>query len=155
MIVVAGIGSYCSSDDEIGLALVRQLQLPNVETVLWEDADALTVAHELLQCERPIVLVDCADMRLMAGSWRFYRTADIRLNKKIRALSTHGLGIAEAIDLAEQLGCKRSIYIFAIQPYSLSPKSGLTQPMQLKVAELMASLVSSIVALDIPREQQL
>lgn len=147
-LLVAGIGSYFSTDDEIGLVLVKafneRCSQGRVDTILWEDADALTLASELLNLTMPVLLVDCADMRLPGGEWRLFSEESIRQSPTLSALSTHGLGVAEALNIARELGAGQPVHFFGIQPFDLSPQRGLSINMQACLPALQTALVSVV-----------
>lgn len=128
-ILVVAVGCYCAGDDAVGLHLARDLAALNsgVELRLWEDADSLTVAQELLETERDIFLIDCADMGLPGGSTRIFERESLRF--RTSSVSTHGFGMAEAIDLACTLGFSSDIRIFGIQPFDCSPGKSLSEEM--------------------------
>jgi hydrogenase maturation protease len=128
-ILVAAVGCYSAGDDAIGLHLAKDLAAlnPDVELRLWEDADSLTVAQELLETKSDILLLDCADMGLPAGSTRIFRRESIRF--RTSSVSTHGFGLAEAVDLACTLGFSSDIRIFGIQPFDCSPGKSLSEAM--------------------------
>jgi hydrogenase maturation protease len=159
--LVAGIGSYLSSDDEIGLALVeafadRPHGLPStgnqIATALWSDADALTLADELVNLATPVLLVDCADMRLPGGSWRLLSAEKAKLDGPVRALSTHGLGLIDALRMARELGCEQRVHFFGVQPFDLAPRRGLSERMQGLFADLLDALALSVDSLVSGRE---
>ncbi len=155
-LLIAGIGSYLSSDDEIGLALVeafadRSHGPPStgsqIVIVLWSDADALTLADELVNLTTPVLLVDCADMRLPGGSWRLFSAEKAKLENPVRALSTHGLGLIDALRIARELGCKQHVHFFGVQPFDLTPRRGLSLRMQACFADLLDALALSVDSL--------
>lgn len=147
-VTLAGVGSRFSRDDEIGLRLVEAIagrgSTTAVECRLWEDADALSLANELLELDRDVVIVDCADMGLAGGSWRLFADDAARLGIRTDALSTHGLGLAEALSLARSLGCTNSIRIFGVQPFDLSTAPGLSPQMQAIFPDLLAALENAL-----------
>lgn len=123
-LTVAGIGSRHSTDDGIGLRLVAALNdLPeDVRREQWEDADALSLAHRLLESTGPLLIVDCAEMGLNGGEWRCFTLApgaSVKLIPNSRSISTHGLGLAESLAIAHQLGLATAVSIFAVQPFDL------------------------------------
>jgi hydrogenase maturation protease len=150
-LTVAGIGSQVSCDDGIGLTLVRALSerplLSGITARLWEDADALTLAHLLLESEQPVLLVDCADMRLDSGCWRLFSDANAGLNMQSRTLSTHGLGLAEALSIARTLGLAQPVHIFGIQPFDLAPICELSPEMKQRLPRLLRALEGAVVSL--------
>ncbi len=144
--LLAGVGSRLSTDDAIGLELVARLAPlpPGVEARLWEDADALTLAAGLLDLDRPALIVDCADMGLAPGGARLFRDSDARLGRRLRALSTHGLGLAEALDIARRLGLAWPVHLFGVQPFHLGPGARLSPPMQTRLPALLDELGAAL-----------
>lgn len=140
---IVGIGSYFNSDDEIGLALVRALSEKAdwaSRCVLWEGADAATIASALLEWCKPTVLVDAANMDLPPGEHRFFPDQDATVFIKDSSVSTHGLGLAEGLQLARNLGFEQPVRIFAVQPFDLSPREGLTPEMAAGFPALLTAL---------------
>ena len=161
-LLVAGIGSYLSSDDEIGLALVEALTDRShghpstgsqIATALWSDADALTLADELVNLATPVLLVDCADMRLPEGSWRLFSADRAKLDDPVRALSTHGLGLIDAVRIARELGCEHHVHFFGVQPFDLTPRRGLSKEMQACFTDLLDALERSVNSLLFGRDR--
>lgn len=150
-LTVAGIGSPVSCDDGVGLTLVEALsettRLPGVTACLWEDADALTLAHRLLESGQPVLIVDCADMGLESGSWRFFSARNAGLKVQSRTLSTHGLGLAEALSIARALGFSQEVHIFGIQPFDLAPVCDLSPAMKECLPNLLKALEGAVGSL--------
>jgi hydrogenase maturation protease len=141
--LVVGVGTPASGDDETGLALVRALsdiEEYSEHCILLECADAALVASSLLEWQKPVMLVDAADMGLAPGEYRFFADSDAAIAIKASSVSTHGLGLAEGLQLARTLGYDRAVRIFAIQPYDVSPKQGLTR----KMTEILPSLLAAL-----------
>ena len=147
-LTIAGVGSFLSCDDAIGLQLVeayaRQPLPSGVAIHSWEDADALTLVDNLLDLGEPLLLVDCADMGVTSGSWRLFSAAEVRLHCHSDALSTHGLGVAEALAIARELGHEAAVYLFGIQPFDLSPGLELSSGMQGCFSGLLRALDDSV-----------
>jgi hydrogenase maturation protease len=140
---IVGLGTYLGRDDEIGLALVQALSsdaLYAARCVLLESADAATIASLLLEWRRPVVLVDAADMDIAPGECRFFPDTDASVTIKTGSVSTHGLGLAEGLELARILGFDQSAWIFGVQPYDLSPGQGLTPEMTSRFPLLLDAL---------------
>lgn len=96
--VVVGIGQLAAGDDGVGLAVARTLAARGFET--RESADA-SVVLSLLAAERCVVLVDAVVDGGEPGS--VLRLAARALESGPRPLSSHGLGVAEALELASTL----------------------------------------------------
>ena len=138
-----GLGSYLGRDDQIGLALVQALSQDAALTIpcmLMESADAATIAASLIEWRRSVFLVDAADMDLAPGEYRCFSDKDASMILKTSSVSTHGLGLAEGLELARTLGFNRSVRIFGIQPFDLSPRQGLTPEMTARFPVLLSAL---------------
>ena len=147
-LTVVGIGSRLSRDDAIGLELVQALSAPpGVGVLLWEDADALTLAHELLQLTTPLLVVDCADMRLAPGTWRSFPLDGSAQAWSGSVISTHGLGMAEALTIARQLGFQQPVKVFGVQPFDIRPGTGLSTPMAQRLESLQQALRETVADL--------
>lgn len=96
--VVVGIGQLAAGDDGVGLAVARALAARGFET--RESADA-SVVLTLLEAERRVVLVDAVVGGGAPGA--VIRLAVDALASGPTPLSSHGIGVAEAIELARTL----------------------------------------------------
>jgi hydrogenase maturation protease len=140
---VVGLGTRLGRDDEVGLALVEALARdPNLETrcELLEGADAAVVAAFLIERRAPVILVDAAEMGIPPGEHRLFAEHEAEMVLKSGAVSTHGLGLAEGLALARALGSDQPVQIFGVQPFDLSPGSGLTPEMGAMLPKLLAAL---------------
>jgi len=139
-IIVAAVGCSMACDDAIGLHLASSLDdgtvlseagmdMPSgiLEFRRWEDADSLTVAQELLECEKPVFLIDCANMGLEGGASRTFDPDSLRCHSS--SVSCHGFGMAEALELAATLGFNLPVRIFGVQPFDCSPSLEMTPEM--------------------------
>jgi hydrogenase maturation protease len=148
MLTVAGVGSRVRGDDSIGLRLVESLpDSDHVATVLWEDADALAVAHELLSLDGPALIVDCADMGLAAGEFRVFDAEGARLVTRADTVSTHGFGLADALALARELGFTQPVTFFGVQPQRLDLAGELSAPLAGRFDLLCAALAQTVTEL--------
>jgi len=145
---VIGIGARNAGDDAIGLLLVESLERrparAGLSFHLWGDADALTLAHDLMELSTPALIVDCADMGLDPGSHRCFDGRRGALTVRSSSLSTHGLGMAEALALAEDLGFDQEVVIFGVQPFDLSLAAGLSPSMEVRIPGLFEALDAKI-----------
>lgn len=149
-LAVAGVGNRWAGDDAIGLCLVEALAErqteAGIEILYWENADALTLAHDLLGLRTPILIVDCADMGLTGGSWQRLSPQTARLRVHTDALSTHGLGVADALSLAQSLGFDQPVEVFGIQPFDVSPSLSLSPAMERRFPHLLRALETRVRA---------
>ena len=66
--------------------------------------------------ETDVVIVDCADMGKQPGDYSFFDNHSGAPRLRTDSVSTHGLGLGEALSLARTLGFKRSVWCSACSP---------------------------------------
>lgn len=71
----------------------------------------------------------------------------VALDGSVRALSTHGLGLIDALRIARELGCEQHVHFFGVQPFDLTPRRGLSVRMQACFADLLEALALSLDSL--------
>jgi hydrogenase maturation protease len=149
---VIGCGNPAAGDDAAGLAAVAAVRpaleaIPGVEVV--PQASPLEVVH-LVQGVDAVVVVDAVRtapgarepgtiVRIEAGPGGL--PAEVR-----SSLSSHGLGIAEAVGLAAAIGTVPRVVVLGIEaeisaagaPLSASVRAGLPQLEKALVAEVRA-----------------
>ncbi|MCK5665484.1 MAG: hydrogenase maturation protease [Thiotrichaceae bacterium] len=138
------IGNRNMGDDGIGPVLLEEIKrqlADDIEVHIWESKDALSVAAELLEIHNPIVIIDCADMGLNGGDFKWFNRAQCLLENHFELLSTHGFGFAEALALVEQLGFKQELYFFALQPVVI----GFAQPISSGLYNKIPSLTNELL----------
>jgi hydrogenase maturation protease len=143
---VVGLGQPVAGDDGVGVAVIVRLRAEGeIEGVLYETiADASTLV-ERLQAKAPIVIVDA----VVGGG----EVGDVvvleprQLGKTARPLSSHGISVAQAIELARALApdaVPEAIRIVGI--VIAEPKRGMTS-----LSPAVAAAVSRAAA--VVREQ--
>jgi len=146
---VIGIGNLYAGDDGVGVRLVERLSKRrpwmDLSFLLWEDTDALTLTHDLIDLGSPVLIVDCADMGIEPGEYRWFDARSTRLKLQTDSVSTHGLGMAEAIELAQLMGFDMPVTIFGVQPFDLSPVSYLSQLMKSRFSYLLDALEKRVI----------
>jgi hydrogenase maturation protease len=102
---VVGLGNALRGDDAVGLRVARRLR------ELLPEADVIELSGEpadLLEAigggPREVAIVDAVSAGAPPGSWQRYDASTTALPLAAPA-STHGLGLAEAIELGRALGC--------------------------------------------------
>ena len=96
--VVIGLGQPLGGDDSVGLQVARRLAGEGVEARQCTDASALL---PLLEAGRSVILVDGVVCEQAPGSVFVLQPAE--LGQRATALSSHGLGVAEVLALAQTL----------------------------------------------------
>lgn len=149
-LLVAGLGNRTHGDDGIGVRLVESLhdRVPaGVRTVVWENADAFTLAQELLDHDCAVLFVDCAHMGETPGGVRWWPEGQARVVSSREGKSTHGFGLDYAIDLAHGLGFARALYFFGVEPASTQPDSSLSVTLQEAYPQLEHELRTTVEAI--------
>jgi len=140
--VVVGIGQLAAGDDGVGLAVARALAARGFET--RESADA-SVVLALLEAERRVVLVDAVVDGGAPGS--VIRLAVDALASGPTPLSSHGIGIAEAIELARTLYGAESVARVDIVGVAIARPTGAAfglSPAVAAAVEPAAALAASL-----------
>ena len=149
-LVIAGVGNRYRTDDAVGLRLVEEWQsfgrdLGGAE--LWEDFDGAAVAHRLLELARPVLLVDCAEMGLAGGAFRLLDGGKVKKMPGGSVVSTHGIGLAEGLQLAGALGHQQPLWVFGVQPFAIGMGRELSPAMVNIMPELRRGLASAVTEL--------
>ena len=153
-ITLIAVGNRNMGDDGIGPVLLEEIKTQlsdNIDIHFWESKDALSVAAELLEIHNPIVIIDCADMGLNGGDFKWFDRSQCLLENHFELLSTHGFGFAEALTLVEQLGFKQDLYFFAIQPVVIDFAQPISSGLYNKIPSLANELLKQLNQLcDLP-----
>lgn len=132
-VTLIGIGNRYAGDDGIAPTLLESIcsgLSEHIELQLWEDKDALSISADLLDIHTPVIIVDCADMGLEAGAYRWFKASECQLSQHMESVSTHGFGFSDALQLAQTLGFEQPLYFFAIQPEQMEPGESLSPALQ-------------------------
>ncbi len=101
--LVVGIGNRSRGDDGVGpevASRVAELGLPGVEVVVYDEPLGLV---EHLAVHDDVVVVDATAPRDDPGSVHVLRVGSDPLRRESPAFGSHGLGVAEAVELARAL----------------------------------------------------
>jgi hydrogenase maturation protease len=146
--LVIGVGHEGRRDDAAGVRaarLVRALLWPRVRMVECEGI--ATSLIEAWRGEPAVVVVDAMSSGAPAGS---VRRVDANLGplpaERFRG-STHGLGLAEAVELARSLDeMPRSLLIFGIEGTDFGLGTGLSYPVECAVREAALLISEEILS---------
>ncbi|MCB9678940.1 MAG: hydrogenase maturation protease [Alphaproteobacteria bacterium] len=141
-VTVVGLGQPAAGDDGVGCAIVESLHddLPNgVQLVVLRDAAPLV---ELLD-GRPVVLVD-AVVGLAPGT--LHRLTPAQLGQ-VRLWSTHGMGVTDALGLAEAIHGPGATARLAILGVGIDPPTGPSFTLSETVAGAIPTAIAEIHAL--------
>ncbi len=146
-LVVVGLGNTHRRDDGVGVRLVEQMKsdsIPNVESLIWGDGDALSIANDLLELSKPVLFVDCARMGLRPGDWRFFDEESVVFRDYSANCSTHGIGMGSALSLARSLGYQHPVRFFGVEPEDVLLDDSLSETLEGELQQLVEALRQSI-----------
>lgn len=144
--VVVGIGNPSRGDDAAGLEVARQLRGELPENVaLAEETGEVAALLTRIEETNAAYLIDACASGAPAGTVRRFDAAAAPLPHHTFGLSTHGLGLAEAIELARALGqLPARCVVYAIEGASFEAGAPLTPAVTKAVAEVVERLQAEI-----------
>lgn len=144
--IVIGIGNPDRGDDAAGRAVVRLLRHTPREGVELEEQDGEATA--LLAClegASTAFLVDACRSGAPAGTVQRFDVGKKPLPQAVYGLSTHGIGLAEAIEFARALGqLPSNCVVYAIEGSVFEVGSQLSPSVAAAVAAVAAQLRSEV-----------
>jgi len=148
-VVVIGVGNPDRGDDAAGREVVRRLSSAAAENIRIIEADgeaSSLLAH--LDGASTAFLVDACVSGAPAGSVRRIDLTKEALPRARYGLSSHGLGLAEALELAQALGQLPPVcVIYAIEAESVDFGAPLSAAAARGVAEAAEALRRDLAAL--------
>lgn len=134
--LVVGVGNTDRGDDAAGRAVSRWLRgkLPDGIVVLDHDGE-VTALLACLETVDTAYLVDACMSGAQPGTVHRFDAAATPLPQQMFSLSSHGLGLSEAIELARALGqLPRRCVVYAIEAASFEPGAALSNAVAAAVA---------------------
>ena len=147
--LLIGVGNEARGDDAAGVRaarLARALSWPRVRMIECEgDAAALL---EAWHGEPAVVVVDAMSSGEAAGTVRRFDAAQRPLPARMFHSTTHGLGLAEAIELARSLGSQPArLVIYGIEGADFGHGTRLSGAVACAVREAALQINEEILAL--------
>ncbi len=145
-LLVIGLGTEHRGDDRCGLDVVRSLPggLPEGVRVVEGPGEA-TALLELWSGSDRVIVVDAVRSGSLPGTVHRLDAGPNGLPSRLGATSTHGLSLADAIELARSLGrLPRRVTVLGIEVADLGPREGLTGPVADAVGRVRAILLEEI-----------
>lgn len=145
--IVLGIGNPDRGDDAVGRRVARLLRwmLPDDVEVAEHDGGA-TALLARLDGAAVAYLIDACASGAPTGTVHRFDASAAPLPQAAFALSTHGLGLAEAVELARALGqLPPRCIVYAVEGESFDLGAPLSLPVSAAVAEVVQRLGSEIV----------
>jgi hydrogenase maturation protease len=146
--LLIGVGHEGRRDDAAGVRaarLVRALLWPRARVI--ECAGAATTLLEAWQGEPVVMVVDAMSSGSPAGTVRRLDASREPLRAELFRGSTHGLGLAEAVELARSLGqLPPSLVIFGIEGEDFGLGTRLSYPVECAVREAALLISEELLA---------
>ena len=147
-VLVVGLGNALRRDDGCGLEVVERVRAraPDDETVLaWEGEP--TALFELWDRATEVVLVDATAPCGSPGTIRRFDVALRALPRQHFSLSSHAVGLGDAIETARALGrLPATLIVYGIEGADFGLGSGLTQDVERSVSVVADCLAAEIGA---------
>ncbi len=147
--LIIGIGNRDRGDDAVGRIVAERLRacrLAGIE-ILDESGEAANLLGRFESAET-IYVVDAAASGAPPGTIRRFDVASAALPQKISAVSTHGFGLAEAIEIARALKrLPRRCIVYTVEIQACDPGAPLTSAVAAAVDEVIARICAELACL--------
>ena len=141
LLSLIGIGNHFRRDDAAGLEVVRRLRLAHPPGVILieQEGDPASLIEAWSTVEESLV-VDAISSGSEPGRLHRFDVTDAPLPAEIFNVSTHALGLPEAVELARELGRLPRLVVYGIEGESFEAGEGLSDPVQKTVEKLVMDL---------------
>ncbi len=148
--IVIGIGNLDRGDDAAGRTVARRLRgmLPLAIKVDEHDGEATGLLDRIDGAEIAYLIDACSSAAPVGTVWRFDVSAT-PLPQETVSVSTHGFGLAEAIELGRALGKLPSrCVVYAIELGTTTPGNRLSPPVAAAIDEVANLVRAEIEGVD-------
>ena len=146
--VIVGVGNPMRGDDGAGPAVARRVRAaaPPGVAVLEHDGEPGALL-EVLEGVAAAILVDAVVTGAAPGTVHRFDVGARALPAPLGGVSTHGLGVADAIELARALGrLPERVVVFGIEGSEFGPRDGLSQAVRRGLADAAAAVLREAIA---------
>ncbi|UCH49225.1 MAG: hydrogenase maturation protease [Betaproteobacteria bacterium] len=140
--ILIGVGNPDRGDDGAGRMVVQALagDLPEDIEVLQLSGEATDIVGQLQRADAAI-LIDACSSGAAAGTAQRFDVVDEPLPRELFAVSTHGVGVADAIELARALGDLPAVcLVYAIEGKRFDTGEPVSAPVAAAVPEVAAQV---------------
>jgi hydrogenase maturation protease len=135
--LVIGIGNVDRGDDGVGRAVARWLRgkLARDVEIVEHDGEATSLLAQLenVAC---VYLIDACRSGAAAGTVTRFDVSAVPLPRETFGMSTHGMGLADAVELARALGqLPARCIVYAIEGGAFEPGAALTPAVSAAIDE--------------------
>jgi hydrogenase maturation protease len=145
-IVVIGVGNSTRGDDAIGgLAAKALAKMPLPEIRVVEVEGDATQLLEALAGAADVIVIDACQSGVAAGTIHRYDAAQERVPANIGCVSSHGFGLAAALELARTFDqLPRRCVVLAVEGENFTHGAPLSPPVAACFDELMRRIEQEI-----------
>ena len=147
--LIIGVGNLLLKDEGVGVQVARQLQkraLPPEVEVCDGGVGGIGLLDYFRRTSK-LLLIDAAEMNLKPGAVVRFTPREVKDSGHRVKFSTHDVGLAEVLKLAEALGlCPEEVVIIGIQPKEIAWGEELSPAVQASlpgVVEMVMKEISS------------
>jgi len=143
---VIGIGNPLMGDDGVGIAAVERLQqmeLPANVEVIDGGTGGLTLLS-LMEGAKQVILIDAVDMGRAPGTIGRFSLEDLLPATPATTLSFHAAGILPALQLGLELDLLPPLFLYGIQPATLTPGQMLSPAVTAALDSLLPALQTDL-----------
>lgn len=144
--VVIGVGNTGRGDDAAGrrVAAALRSRVPEGVVVVESDGDPLTIMDAWDGASRA-VLVDAMVSGSSPGTVRRFDATDTPLPVSVHLASTHGMGAAEAIELARSLNrMPERLLVYGIEGSEFHPGVPMSRPVEQAVTVAKGMVLAEV-----------
>jgi len=141
--LIVGVGNPLRSDDGFGPRVIKELQAFTQNhhnfDLLDGGTDALALIETIKNYTRAII-IDAINVNVVvpAGTIKVFSPHEAKINIKDDALSTHGFGLAEMLNLISLLQIQTEITIVGVQPKTIDFGDKLSAEIENSLPEVLA-----------------
>lgn len=142
LLSLIGIGNRLRRDDAAGLEVVRRLRLahPPGVRLIEEEGEPASLIDAWSSVDEALV-IDCISSGAAPGKLHRFDVTEAPLPAQVFSVSTHALGLPEAVELARELGrLPGRLIVYGIEGESFETGEGLSYPVQETVEKLVMDL---------------
>ena len=145
LLSLIGIGNHFRRDDAAGLEVARRLRLahpPGVILIEHEGEPASLI--EAWSTVEESLVVDAISSGSEPGRLHRFDVTHAPLPAEIFSVSTHALGLPEAVELARELGRLPRLVVYGIEGETFEAGEGLSDPVEKTVEKLVLDLYNEL-----------
>ncbi|MCX6665521.1 MAG: hydrogenase maturation protease [Euryarchaeota archaeon] len=149
---VIGLGNPLQQDDGIGIVLVNKLNerkhlLPSDVEILDGGTGGMSLLHLFARFD-VVFILDAVNFCRKPAESRLCTYDELLSKKTPITMSTHETDVLHVLRLAKELNqIPEEVYIFGVQPKTISPGMHLSRELQDAVPSLVETVVKKIVVL--------